>query len=71
VHRTSHPIRKVLDELASEPRTVREIWTTVIDEHDSDASYAAIRDYIRFRRLAGPPGLPTPVVALPQLSGLS
>jgi transposase len=45
------PIRDVLDELASESRTIWEIWTTVTDEHDSDASYAAIRDYIRTRRL--------------------
>ena len=28
------------------------------DEHDSDASYAAIRDYIRTRRLAGQLGPP-------------
>jgi hypothetical protein len=46
-------IRGVLDALAEEPSTVWEIWTTVTDEHDSDASYAAIRDYIRSRRLAG------------------
>ena len=45
------PIRDILDELASESRTIWEIWTTVIDEHDSDASYAAIRDYVRTRRL--------------------
>lgn len=44
------PIRDVLDELASESRTIWEIWTTVTDEHDSDASYAAIRDYVRTRR---------------------
>lgn len=56
------PIRDVLDELASESRTIWEIWTTVTDEHDSDASYAAIRDYVRTRRLrqAGPlPGGPS------------
>jgi transposase len=47
------PIRDVLDELASESRTIWEIWTTVTDEHDSDASYAAVRDYIRTRRLPG------------------
>ena len=46
------PIRDVLDELASESRTIWEIWTTVTDEHDSDASYAAIRDYVRTRRLS-------------------
>lgn len=45
------PIRDVLDKLAGESRTIWEIWTTVTDEHDSDASYAAIRDYIRTRRL--------------------
>ena len=44
--------------VADEPLTVREIWTTVTDEHDSDASYAAIRDYIRTRRLAGQPEPP-------------
>jgi hypothetical protein len=52
------PIQKVLDKLADEPLTIWEIWTTVTDEHDSDASYAAIRDYIRSRRLAGQPGSP-------------
>ena len=46
-------IRDVLDALAEEPRTIWEIWTTVTDDHDSGASYAAIRDYIRSRRLAG------------------
>ena len=45
------PIREVLDELAVESLTIWEIWTTVTDEHDSDASYAAVRDYIRARRL--------------------
>ena len=45
------PIRDVLDQLASESRTTWEIWTTVTGEHDSDASYAAIRDYVRTRRL--------------------
>jgi hypothetical protein len=47
------PIQDVLDKLAGEPLTIWEIWTTVTDEHDSDASYAAIRDYIRTRRLDG------------------
>jgi hypothetical protein len=47
------PIQNALDKLAGEPLTVWEIWTTVTDQHDSDASYAAIRDYIRSRRLAG------------------
>jgi hypothetical protein len=46
------PIQNVLDKLAGEPLTVWEIWTTVTDEHDSDASYAAVRDCIRSRRLA-------------------
>jgi hypothetical protein len=46
------PIQDVQDKLACEPLTVWEIWTTVTDEHDSDASYAAVRDYIRNRRLA-------------------
>ena len=54
------PIQDVLDELAGQPLTVWEIWTTVTDQHDSGASYAAVRDYIRTRRLAGqlrpPPG---------------
>jgi TniQ len=49
-------IREVLDALAEEPRTVWEIWTTVTDDHDSGASYAAIRDYIRNRHLAGQTG---------------
>ena len=52
------PIQDVLDKLANEPLTVWEIWTTVTDQHDSDASYAAIRDYIRSRRLAGQSGSP-------------
>ena len=46
------PVQDVLDKLAGEPLAVWEIWTTVTDQHDSDASYAAIRDYIRSRRLA-------------------
>ena len=50
------PVQDVLDKLAGEPLTVWEIWTTVTDQHDSDASYAAIRDYIRSRRLAGQSG---------------
>jgi hypothetical protein len=44
------PIQDVLDKLAGEPLTAWEIRTTVTDQHDSDASYAAIRDYIRSRR---------------------
>jgi len=56
--RAIDPVRDILDELASDLRTIWEIWTTVTDEHDSDASYAAIRDYIRTRRLAGQPRLP-------------
>lgn len=56
--RATDPIRDVLGKLAGEPLTIWEIWTTVTDEHDSDASYAAVRDYIRTRRLAGQPGLP-------------
>ncbi len=51
--RATDPIRDVLDKLADEPLTVWEIWTTVTDEHDSDASYASVRDYIRTRRLPG------------------
>lgn len=47
------PIQDVLDKLADQPLTVWEIWTTVTDQHDSGASYTAIRDYIRSRRLAG------------------
>lgn len=47
------PVQDVLDKLANEPLTVWEIWSTVTDQHESDASYAAIRDYIRNRRLAG------------------
>jgi hypothetical protein len=43
------PIQNVLDALAGKPLTIWEIWTTVTDDHDSDASYAAIRDYIRSR----------------------
>ena len=56
--RAIDPIRDVLDKLAGEPLTIWEIWATVTDEHDSDASYAAIRDYIRNRRLARQPGPP-------------
>ena len=52
------PVQNVLDKLAGEPLTIWEIWTTVTDQHDSDASYAAIRDYIRSRRLAGQSGSP-------------
>ena len=56
--RAIDPIRDVLDKLAGEPLTIWEIWTTVTDERDSGASYAAIRDYIRTRRLAGQLGPP-------------
>lgn len=56
--RAIDPVRGILDKLAGEPLTIWEIWTTVTDEHDSDASYAAIRDYIRGRRLAGQTGPP-------------
>jgi hypothetical protein len=56
--RLSAPSQNVLDKLAGEPLTIWEIWTTVTDAHDPDASYAAIRDYIRSRRLAGQPGSP-------------
>ena len=51
--RAIDPVRDILDKLAGEPFTVWEIWTTVTDEHDSDASYAAVRDYVRSRRLPG------------------
>ena len=44
------PIRDVLDKLADETLGIWEIWIIVTDEHDSDASYAAVRDYIRSRR---------------------
>jgi hypothetical protein len=44
------PFQDVLDKLADQPLTVWEIWTTVTDQHDSDASYAAVRDYIRSHR---------------------
>ena len=47
------PIRDVLDKLAEETLGIWEIWTIVTDQHDSDASYAAIRDYVRSRRLEG------------------
>ena len=67
------PVQDVLDKLAGEPLTVWEIWTTVTDQYDSDASYAAIRDYIRSRRLAGQPGslLQGDQTAAASLSGLS
>ncbi len=57
------PIQNVLDKLADQPLTIWEIWTTVTDEHDSDASYAAIRDYIRTRRRARQPGPPPGQIA--------
>jgi hypothetical protein len=47
------PVQDVLDKLAGEPLTIWEIWTIVTGQHDSDASYAAVRDYIRSRRKAG------------------
>jgi hypothetical protein len=60
------PVQHVLDALADEPLTVWGIWTIVTDRHESDASYATIRDYIRSRRLAEqlrphPPGGHTPM----------
>jgi hypothetical protein len=60
------PVQDVLGKLADEPLTVWEIWSTVTDQHESDASYAAIRDYIRSRRLAGRSR--SPVQALPASS---
>lgn len=54
------PIQDVLGKLAGQPLTAWEIWTLVTDQYDSDASYAAVRDYIRSRRLAGQPGPPLP-----------
>jgi hypothetical protein len=51
-------VRNVLDRLADEPLAVWEIWSTVTDQHDSDALYVAIQDYIRTRRLAGQLGPP-------------
>jgi hypothetical protein len=54
-------VQNVPDTFAGESLTVWEIWATVTlttDQHDSDASYAAIRDYIRTRRLAGQLGPP-------------
>jgi hypothetical protein len=48
------PIQDALDKLADQPFTVWEIWTIVTDQHDSDASYAAVRDHIRSRRADGP-----------------
>jgi hypothetical protein len=59
--RAISPIQDVLDELAGEPLTVCEIWTTVTDQRGSDASYAAVRDYIRTRRLTAQiSGSPSP-----------
>lgn len=52
------PVQDVLDKLAGQSFTVWEIWTTVTDQHDCDASYAAVRDYIRTRRTAAQPGPP-------------
>jgi hypothetical protein len=43
------PIQNVLDKLAGEPLTIWKIWTTVTDEHDSDASYAARHHHVRWR----------------------
>ena len=44
------PVQDVLGKLAGQPLTAWEIWTIVTDQHDSDASYAAVRDYIRSHR---------------------
>ena len=38
------PVQDVLGKLADQPLTVWEIWTIVTDQHDSNASYAAVRD---------------------------
>jgi hypothetical protein len=65
------PVQDVLDKLAGEALTIWEIWTTVTDEHGCDASYAAVRDYTRSRRLAGQPGSPLQSHQPQQLSGLS
>jgi hypothetical protein len=56
--RAADVLRHVVDARgqAGQLLTVWEIWTTVTDQHHSAASYAAIRDYIRSRRLAGQTG---------------
>ena len=43
------PIRDTIDSLHHQNRTAWEIWTHVVDEHDSDASYMIIHEYIRKR----------------------
>lgn len=43
------PIRDAIDSLLDQNLTAWEIWTRVVDEHDADASYATVRDYIRTR----------------------
>jgi hypothetical protein len=60
------PVQDVLDKLADQPITVWEIWITVADQHDSDVSYAAVKDYIRSRRPGGQPGLPPGQVTVPR-----
>lgn len=64
------PVQDVLDKLADQPLTVWEIWTTVTDQHDSDASYAAVSDYIRSRRHANGEPAPSSDHA-PEMPGLS
>jgi TniQ len=61
------PIRGILDELADQPRTIWEIWTTMTDEHGSEASYATIRGYVHARRLAKQqqPEAPTSQITAP------
>ena len=50
------------------PLTVWEIWTTVTDEHDSDASYATVRDYVRTQRIAAQAAFPEHADAVPSVS---
>jgi hypothetical protein len=55
--RLINPVKNILDELAGQC-TAWEIWTIVTDEHDCDAPYRLIREYISSRRLAREHGWP-------------
>jgi hypothetical protein len=48
------PIRDTIDGLLNQNLTAWQIWTHLVDEHDADASYTTVRDYIQTRNHTSP-----------------
>ncbi|WNV83033.1 TniQ family protein [Umezawaea sp. Da 62-37] len=42
-------VKDALDTMIGKDLTIWEIWTRLIDEHDAEASYSTVRDYIKNR----------------------